>query len=66
MVTDSMPREFYIPAENIEAMFNDEKWGPYLNIDISSVTLCEKPEKQHEYAAKEPASARASCIKSFR
>ena len=46
MVTDSMPREFYIPAENIEAMFNDEKWGPYLNIDISSVTLCEKPEKQ--------------------
>ena len=44
-VEDSLIEHYYIEPENMTAMFNDPKWGPYLKIDITSATLCQVPDK---------------------
>ena len=45
VVEDSLRNHYYIEASDMESMFRDPKWGPYARIDITSATLCAKPDK---------------------
>lgn len=43
LVTDALRIHYYIEADDIESMLDDEKWGPFVTIDITSATFCEIP-----------------------
>ena len=44
IVEDSLREHYYIESKDIESMLRDEKWGPYVRIDITSATLCRLPD----------------------
>lgn len=45
IVEDSLSQYYYIKADDMDTMFANSKWGPFLRIDMSSLTLCSKPNK---------------------
>ena len=45
LVTDTLNKHYYIKADDLEDMFADAKWGPFLNVNIASVTLCTLPDR---------------------
>lgn len=46
LVTDKLSEHYYIKADDMEAMFADSKWGPFLRIDMTPLTLCNLPNKE--------------------
>ena len=45
LVTDTLATHYYIKANDLESMFNNSQWGPFLSVDIASATLCSLPDK---------------------
>ena len=45
LVEDTLRLHYYIEPDEMEEMFRDEKWGPFLHIDITSATICNISEK---------------------
>lgn len=45
IVEDALHTHYYIEGDDMEEMFRNNKWGPYLKIDITSATLCTIPDR---------------------
>lgn len=46
LIWDPLSEHYYIKPDDMETMFADSKWGPFLRIDMSSLTLCYRPDKE--------------------
>lgn len=45
LITDPLSTHYYIEPDDMEAMFADSRWGPFLKVDMTSLTLCTVPDK---------------------
>ena len=45
LVTDALSNHYYIKPSDMDIMFADSRWGPFLKLDITSATLCTLPDK---------------------
>lgn len=44
-VTDTLQTYYYIKPDEMEKMFANAKWGPFLQIDMKDLVLCHLPSK---------------------
>ena len=44
LVEDKLNEHYYIEADDIEKMLKNPKWGAVFRLDISSATLCKRPD----------------------